>query len=230
MRTDEKPDLFSWPMLGKISMIAVPSILQQSFISVGNIFIQRLVNGFGSSAIAGYSAAIKLNTFAITSFTTLGNSISSFTAQNIGAGKKDRVKSGYRAGAVMILCIVLPFFIAFFFFERQMLGLFMEESSSAAIGIGMDFLKIVSPFYFAISLKLLADGVLRGAGAMKYFMISTFSDLLLRVLLAFILAGPAGLGTNGIWLSWPVGWSLATILSTLFYFSGVWKKTGECIG
>lgn len=229
IRTDEKPDLFSWPMLGKISMIAVPSILQQSFISVGNIFIQRLVNGFGSSTIAGYSAAIKLNTFAITSFTTLGSSISSFTAQNIGAGKTERVKSGYRAGAVMILCIVLPFFIAFFFFERQMLGLFMEESSAAAIGIGMDFLKIVSPFYFAISLKLLADGVLRGAGAMKYFMISTFSDLLLRVLLAFILAGPAGLGTNGIWLSWPVGWSLATILSTLFYFSGAWNKTGECI-
>lgn len=86
IRTADKPELFSVQMLGKIGRIAVPSILQQSFISVGNIFIQGLVNSFGSSVIAGYSAAIKLNTFTITSITTLGNGISNFTAQNVGAG------------------------------------------------------------------------------------------------------------------------------------------------
>lgn len=80
---------------------------------------------------------------------------------------------------------------------------------------GMEFLKIVSPFYFVISLKLMADGVLRGAGAMKSFMIATFSDLLLRVILAFILAGP--FGTLGIWLSWPIGWMVAMVLSLSFY-------------
>lgn len=221
--TEEKPELFSAGMLWKICRIAVPSILQQSFISVGNIFIQMLVNGYGSSTIAGYSAAIKLNTFAITSFTTLGNGISSYTAQNIGAGKTGRVKDGYRAGAVMMLGIALPFFIAFFFFKDTMLSLFMEESSIKAIGIGKDFLTIVSPFYFVISMKLLADGILRGAGAMKSFMISTFSDLLLRVVLAFLMARGLGLGTDGIWMSWPVGWSLATVLSTAFYLKGSWK-------
>ena len=85
-----KPPLFSWTLLKKISLIAVPSILQQSFVSVGNIFIQGLVNSYGSGVIAGYSAAIRLNTFVITGFTTLGNGVSGFTAQNLGAGQIGR--------------------------------------------------------------------------------------------------------------------------------------------
>lgn len=84
-------------------MVAVPSILQQSFISVGNLFIQGLVNGYGSDVIAGYSAAIRLNTFAITSFTTLANGVSSFTAQNVGARKLGRIRAGFRTGVGMVL-------------------------------------------------------------------------------------------------------------------------------
>ena len=93
LETAENPPLFSWTALREIARVAIPSILQQGFVSVGNLFIQYLVNGFGSSVIAGYSAAIKLNTFAITSCTTLGSGISSFTAQNLGAGKPDRIRS-----------------------------------------------------------------------------------------------------------------------------------------
>lgn len=214
--------VFSWEMLGKISRIAVPSIFQQSFISIGNIFIQGLINGYGSSVIAGYSAAIKLNTFAITSFTTLGNGLSSFAAQNIGAGKYDRVKSGFRAGCKMALFAATPFFLLFFVFGNRMLGLFMNADSVLALDTGRIFLRIVSPFYFVICIKLMVDGVLRGAGAMAQFMIATFSDLILRVVLAYALA-PV-FGTSGIWLSWPVGWVIAMILSTAFYLSGVWKK------
>ena len=222
VRTQEKPALFSLAMLGKISWIAVPSILQQSFISVGNIFIQFLVNGFGSAAIAGYSAAVKLNTFSITSITTLANGLSSFTAQNIGAGKLERVRKGFRSSIVMLACVVLPFFIAYFFFDEHMLMLFMNKESDVAIGIGREFLRIVSPFYIIVGFKLMADGVLRGAGSMKCFMIATFTDLLLRVILAFAFSG--SFGTTGIWMAWPVGWSLAAVLSVAFYMKGVWKE------
>ena len=86
---------------------------------------------------------------------------------------------------------------------------------------GTQFLRIVSPFYFVISLKLMADGVLRGAGAMKSFMIATFTDLFLRVILAFLLS--VRYGTMGIWLSWPIGWTIAMALSLFFYKKGVWK-------
>ena len=200
----------------------MPSILQQSFISVGNIFIQFLVNGFGSAAIAGYSAAVKLNTFSITSITTLANGLSSFTAQNIGAGKLERVRKGFRSSIVMLACVVLPFFIAYFFFDEHMLMLFMNKESDVAIGIGREFLRIVSPFYIIVGFKLMADGVLRGAGSMKCFMIATFTDLLLRVILAFAFSG--SFGTTGIWMAWPVGWSLAAVLSVAFYMKGVWKE------
>ena len=207
-------------MLIKIGKIAVPSILQQSFISVGNIFIQRLINGFGSSVIAGYSAAIKLNTFAITSFTTLSNGLSSFTAQNLGAEKPERVKKGFRAGVQMAFLVAIPFVVLFVLFPDTMLSLFLKEESQQAKEAGQEFIKIISPFYFVISVKLMADGVLRGAGAMKQFMIATFLDLALRVILAFILATPYG--TRGIWLSWPIGWAIAAIISYVFYKKGCW--------
>lgn len=106
-------------MLKKISLIAVPSILQQSFVSVGNIFIQSLVNSFGSSVIAGYSAAIKLNTFSITCFSTLGNGVSSFTAQNLGAGRVDRAKKGLRAGVQMGLLTADTFFHCLLYFWSE---------------------------------------------------------------------------------------------------------------
>ena len=213
--------LYSKSMLRRIAKIAVPSILQQSFVSVGNIFIQSLVNSFGSAVIAGYSAAIKLNTFTITSFSTLGNALSSFSAQNIGAAKIDRVRKGFRAGTMLAWIIAVPFFVLFFFFGNEMLRIFMENPTGGAMKAGMAFLKIVSPFYFIIPLKLLADGLLRGSSAMIGFMFSTFTDLIFRVILAYVFAGL--FGSTGIWMSWPVGWSISAIISLLFY-RYTWKQ------
>ena len=220
IKTEGKVALFSGEMLGRICVIAVPSILQQSFISVGNMFIQTLVNRCGSSVIAGYSAAIKLNTFAITAFTTLANGLSSFTAQNIGAEKFERVKKRMRAGIAMALCVAVPFFLAYFFFSGTMLQLFMNEESSMAMETGRNFLQIVSPFYFVVLVKLMADGVLRGSGDMREFMVATLSDLVLRVILAYIFYAP--FGAVGIWMSWPIGWAVATALSVFFYLKGRW--------
>lgn len=222
VKTEGRTILFSWEMLKKVSQIAVPSILQQSFVSIGNIFIQGLVNSYGSSVIAGYSAAIKLNTFAITSFTTLGNGISNFTAQNLGAGKSERIKEGFVAGVKLAMLIVVCFFIAFFLFGEGMVQMFMTGDSTEALQTGVEFLRIASPFYFVISIKLTADGVLRGTGAMKQFMASTFTDLVLRVVLAFILSG--WFASTGIWMSWPVGWSVAAVMSVGFYFKLKSKK------
>ncbi len=226
IETEEKPPLFSGLMLGRVSRIAVPSILQQSFISVGNIFIQWRVNSFGSSVIAGYSAAIKLNTFTITSFTTLANGLSGFTAQNVGAGKAGRVKAGLRAGVCLAFLIAVPFAVSFFFFGKAMILLFLpaDADAGAALSAGTAFLKIVSPFYFVVSVKLMADGVLRGAGAMKQFMTATFTDLVLRVILAFAFSAVPALGSTGIWLSWPVGWTTATVVSCVFYRTGKWMR------
>ena len=173
VKTEKRAAIFSWRLLGKISVIAIPSILQQSFISVGNIIIQSVINSFGASVIAGYSASVKLNNLVITSFTTLGNGISNYTAQNIGAQKMERVKQGFRAGLKLVWILCVPLFLAYFFAGRYLVFLFMDNSTGPAIDTGIQFLRILSPFYFVVSAKLVADGILRGAGLMRNFMIAT---------------------------------------------------------
>ena len=212
----EPYQFFSFPILGSIARIAVPSILQQSFISIGNIFIQRLINGYGSSVIAGYSSAIKINTFATTCMTTLANGLSSFAAQNFGAKKFDRVRQGLKSGFCMALVIAVFFTLLYCIFSRQLIAFFMESSKNSyfAIDTGRTFLLIVTPFYFAPAIKLMADNTLRGIRSINYFMISTFFDLVLRVILSYILS-PIW-GTIGIWISWPIGWVLSTIMSLIF--------------
>ncbi len=223
IKTKEKPAVFSFSILQKITMIAVPSILQQSFISIGNIIIQGVINGYGTGVMAGYSAAVKLNNLVITSFTTLGNGISNYSAQNIGAGKLARIRQGFRAGLKLVWMLCLPLFLLYFFGGNLMLDLFLEHPTEAAMQTGMNFLRILSPFYFVISAKLVADGILRGTGLMGRFMIGTFTDLILRVALALVLSTTA-LGATGIWCAWPIGWSVAAVLSICFYRTGPWYK------
>lgn len=222
VHTEEKPEWFSAELCKRIAVIAIPSILQQSFISIGNIVIQGVINGFGPGVIAGYSAAVKLNNLVITSFTTLGNGISNFTAQNIGAGIYERVRAGFRAGVKMVWMLCIPIVALYFFASDVLIRIFMDMPSDTALLSGVWFLKIVTPFYFVIAVKLVADGILRGAGLMKEFMIATFTDLVLRVVLAFFLSGE--FGYLGIWSSWPIGWCLGMVLSVWFYRKKIKNK------
>ena len=221
--TEGKVQIFSGKLLKRFALIAVPSTLQQSFISIGNIIIQGTINGFGTDVMAGYSAAVKLNNLVITSFTTLGNGISNFAAQNIGAGKWDRIKAGFSAGLKLVWSLCVPLTALYFLWGRGLMGFFLDEPTELALDTGVMFLRVLSPFYFVVSAKLVADGILRGAGLMKQFMTATFTDLILRVALAFLLSGTA-LGATGIWCAWPVGWSVATAMSIRFYQSGIWNK------
>lgn len=225
IETEKKPAVFSWVLLKKIAIVAIPSILQQSFISIGNIVIQGVINTFGSSVMAGYSASVKLNNLVITSFTTLGNGISNYTAQNIGAEKLDRVRQGFRAGLKLVWMLSLPLVLLYFFAGKQLLYIFLDDPSGTAMQVGIQFLRVLSPFYFVVSAKLVSDGILRGAGLMKQFMIATFTDLILRVVLAEVLSGP--FGTLGIWCAWPIGWTIATVMSVIFYRNGPWKQNAN---
>ena len=220
--TAEKAPIFSWHLLKRIAVVAVPSILQQSFISVGNILIQGIINSFGSAVMAGYSASIKLNNLVISSFTTLGNGISNYTAQNLGAHKFDRIHAGRQAGLKLVWLLCIPIAVLYFFGGRTVVSIFMDSPGGEAMNVGIQFLKIVAPFYFVVSAKLVTDGVLRGSGMMRQFMIATFSDLILRVVLAKQLSGI--LGSVGIWLAWPIGWVVGTGLSLLFYRKVKWSK------
>ena len=212
---NEKQPFVDKRLLWQIVKIAVPSIIQQSVLSVGNLFVQDIVNRYGSAVIAGYSGAIKLNTFAINTFMCLGSCLSSYTAQNIGAKKRERIPLGFRTGFKLSELTVIPFFVLYFIFSRQMMGMFLNDGSVEAIQAGIAFLRIVSPFYFIIAVKLMADGIIRGAGAMMYFIIATIPDLILRIGFALVLS--PHFGSTGIWMAWPFGWIVATVLTIIFY-------------
>ena len=180
------------------------------------MMIQGCINGFGVSVAAGYSAAVKLNNLVITSFTTIGNGMSNFSAQNLGARQYGRIRDGFRAGLKLVWCLCVPFCLIYILLGRYLLLLFMDQTSVSALTTGQQFLWILSPFYFVVSAKLITDGVLRGISAMSQFMVATFTDLVLRVVLAFAFSGLTG-SAIGIWAAWPVGWSIATALSIFFY-------------
>lgn len=214
-KTEEKPKVFSGNIFKRLMSVAIPSILQQSFVSVGTIFIQALVNGFGSDVIAGYSAAIKLNTFAVVCVTTLGSGISGFAAQNYGAGRMDRVHQGFKAGLKMMTTIAAAIAVAYVVFASQFMTLFVDSGETTVVHVGVMFMRIVSPFYIVVGIKLLSDGTLRGTGKMVAFMVSTFTDLILRVALSYILV--IFFEETGIWLSWPFGWIAGMAVSLIFY-------------
>ena len=221
----QKVQIFSFPVFKKFAMIAVPSILQQSFISVGNIILQSIINSFGASVIAGYSAAVKLNNLVITSFTTIGNGISNFTAQNIGAEKSERVHGGFIAGLKMMGIMCVPISTVYAVFGRQLINIFLDSSAGTAMEVGITFLRIVAPFYFIVAAKLVTDGILRGAELMNQFMAATFTDLILRVVLAEIFS--RFFGSTGIWMAWPFGWLVGAGLSVSFYLIFVKKRIAK---
>lgn len=212
---------FSLKALPNILKLAVPSILQTGFISVGNLFIQARVNSFGVAVIAGYGAAIKLNTFAVTCFTTVSNAVSSYTAQNMGRKMVDRVIEGFKEGVKMMFVIAVPFILAYTAFGRFFMEMFAKEDGAEIINIGRTMLLIIAPFYFFVGAKIVCDGILRGSGAIYAFTTSTLLDLVLRVVLCYLFS--AFWGEIGIWMAWPVGWVIATGVSFVFYKNGHWK-------
>ncbi len=221
IKTEGKIQVFSWRIFKDIAIIAVPSIMQQSFVSVGNLIIQSVVNSFGEAVMAGYAASVKLNNLVVTSFTTLGNGISNYTSQNLGANKTERIMPGFKAGMIFIWILCIPIVALYLAAGKPLLLIFLEEGGAEAIETGLKFLTIVSPFYFLIAVKIIADGVLRGAGKMVRFAITTFTDLILRVAIAELLYKP--LGYVGIWWAWPIGWAVGTVLSAIFFFTTKWR-------
>lgn len=222
----EKFKLFNFRLLGNISKVAVPSILQQSFVSVGMLMVQSLINSMGVATVAGYSAAIKINSFCVACLGTMSGAVSSYTAQNISVSEYGRVRKGYLSSNVIMGAVCIVFTIISLTLNKVLLGLFMDTTASAeAFEVGTRFLTIVSPFYIIVALKLNSDGVMRGAGAMKAFMLSTFIDLALRVAFSFILAPK--IGFDGICASYPIGWVISAGIALAFYFSKTWQKRAK---
>ena len=216
---------FSPALLRMISSLAVPGICQKSFVSVGNLMVQSLVNSQAAvvpGIIGGFSSASKLIYFVVYINSAVGSSVASFTAQNIGGKKLDRVGRGLRGGIWLCAAVCVPATAFLLLFSRQAMTIFVPAESGDIIAAGVGYLRIVAPFIFIVAVKQCCDGVLQGAGSAREFMATTFSDLFLRVGLAYLL--PVWLGYVGIWWAWPIGWILSAGLSVALYARGHWKR------
>ena len=220
----EKGDTrFDKEQFSRMSRIALPSILQQSTVSIGMMLVQSVVNSFGAEMLAGFSAAMRIESICIVPMAAMGNVMSSFTAQNLGAGKQERVVKGYHTGYGivfgfgMILCVILEFFY------QPLIGMFLgEEGTALAISTGTDYLRFIGWFFAFIGLKMITDGLLRGAGDMKMFTVANLVNLSIRVIMAVTLAPVFGIAM--VWYAVPVGWAANYVISFLEYRTGKWRK------
>lgn len=210
-------------LLKNMTRIAIPTIIQQSMVSIGMILVQSVVNRFGSTFLAGYTAAIRIDGIAIVPMVNAGNAVSTFVAQNMGAKKVHRAKQGYHVGLVMAIAIGGVIGILFQFFGEEFIGLFMNAATDqAAIAIGAEYIGVVSIFYFVMGAMNVTNSVLRGSGDMSWFMASTLISLGVRVILTYIFAD----ATAGMIIMWasPIGWAVAFLLCFFRYKQGGWQK------
>lgn len=218
-----KPELFNPGMFKNGTRVAIPSIVQQSIVSIGMLLTQSAVNQFGSSALAGYSAGMRLESLAIVPMIATGNAVSTFTAQNLGAGQIDRIKQGYRNSYGIILAFGAAILLAGQIFYNPIISIFVDaENSRVAFDTGVSYLRFLSCFISILGFKAITDGVLRGSGDVNVYMAANLLNLSIRVLVAQ-LCSPI-FGIEVIWYAVPMGWSANFIVSWLWYRTGNWQK------
>lgn len=220
---DEKEQLYSFKLLWRITRISIPSIIQQSIVSVGILLCQSAVNSFGSSVLAGYTAASRIESICIVPMIATGNAVSTFTAQNLGAKNPERVQKGFAAGVKMVGCFAVILLIAVKLFGNMAVRAFLDENSTAAAyETGAAYAGFLAFFYVLIGLKATSDGVLRGAGDMPVYMTANLVNLASRVLIANLLSPIYGV--QMIWYAIPIGWFLNFVISYVWYRTGRWKN------
>ena len=221
-----KQALFDFSELKTMTQIALPSILQQSTVSIGMMLVQSVVNSFGVEVLAGFSAAMRVEGIVVVPMAALGNAMSTFTAQTIGAKQQNRVLNGYHACLKLVgmfavlICVILQLF------HDSIIMMFLgSEGTQLALQTGNNYLTFMGWFFGVIGIKMVTDGLLRGAGDMLMFTIANLVNLTIRVSVALIFAPQ--FGVDMVWYAVPFGWAANFIVSYLEYRTGKWKITGQ---
>ena len=192
--------------------IAVPSVLQQSTVSIGMMIVQAVVNPFGTQALAGYSATMRVENVFSLIFVSIGNAVSPFVSQNLGAKKTERIKKGYHAALVLDLCFAVLAFIVIETLHTQISSLFLGKDGTAlAYQVSGDYMRWLGFFFIFMGIKMATDGVLRGLGIMRPFLAANMVNLAIRLSVALICAPRFGIAF--VWLAVPVGWLANFLIS-----------------
>ena len=209
---------FTFDNVKEVAGFSFLTCVQQSVMNFGILMVQGLVNSFGSVVMAAFAAAVKIDAFAYMPVQDFGNAFSTFIAQNYGAKKNNRIKSGIKTAliSVTVFCIIVS--LCIFIFAPQLMGLFIDYSEIDIISCGVDYLRIEGAFYIGIGVLFLLYGLFRAIGKPGMSVVLTVISLGSRVVLAYGLSAIPQIGVFGIWWSVPIGWILADITGVLSYY------------
>jgi putative MATE family efflux protein len=222
VRLDLRAIRFEREVFKQSLRIGLPTGIQQTLVAAGMMALTRVVNGFGATTMAGFAAASRLDTFASMPAMNLGQAMSTFVGQNLGAGKPERVRRGHLSAVIVGAGFSVATSILVMRFGGPLISIFSTDSG--VIEIGARYLFIVGAFYVLFSTMFINNGVMRGAGDAMIPMVNTILALwVVRIPLAVFFSGPLGMGPDGIWWAIPAGWLVGAIFSTLYYISGKWK-------
>ena len=215
---------FGWGVRGAalatVKEIATYSSLtcaQQSVMNFGILMVQGLINSFGTAVMAGFAAAVKIDSFAYMPVQDFGNAFSTFIAQNFGAGKHERIRKGIRVAVRVTLIFCLIISVLVFVLARPLMLIFIPAHETEIISIGVEYLRIEGAFYCGIGWLFLLYGFYRAVRKPGMSVVLTVISLGVRVALAYTLAAIPGIGVWGIWWSIPIGWFLADIFGWCYY-------------
>jgi putative MATE family efflux protein len=226
IETEERTKAFDRTLFGSMCRIAVPSIFQQACVALAHTIVQSLVNTYSVSVVAGYEAASKIHNFAYMSFNTMGTALSSFAAQNYGAGRGDRVKEGFRTGTLMCFCLTVVVVLIFQLLPRQLMGLFVDPGQEAeVVETGIKYMRIISPDYLIICFIITFGGLFRGVGKIMDFFLVTVWDFTVRVVMCFVLTKALDSYTGLFW-AWYFG-SVADVIPCFIIYKRMDFSKGE---
>ncbi len=198
-------------VFSEIARFSSLTCLQQSVMNLGILMVQGLVNSFGPAVMAAFAAAVKIDSFAYMPVQDFGNAFTTFTAQNFGAKKQDRIRAGMKSAVFCSVIFCLLISLCVFLFAQPLMLLFVKPSETTILSIGIQYLRIEGSFYFGIGCLFLLYGFYRAVERPGMSVVLTVISLGTRVLLAYILSAIPAVGVAGIWWSVPIGWILADL-------------------
>lgn len=203
--------------------VGIPSSIQQTVASMGFMAVQGLINSFGSTTMAAYTAAARMDSFAMMPIMSLGMAVSTYSGQNIGADKMDRVRHGVRSALILMVIACLFVSVLVYTLGPQMIAIFVDADQTEVISRGVEYMRTVSLFYIVFGIMGVFNGVLRGAGDTSIPMVTVAVDLAARVIAAYWLVTIPSISYRGTWWAIPVGWCVSCVIPMMRYLSGAWK-------
>lgn len=203
--------------VSQILQYSLLTCVQQSIMNFGILMVQGLVNSFGVTVMAAFAAAVKIDSFAYMPVQDFGNAFSTFIAQNYGAKKEDRIRSGIRSAIAIAFSFSVLISVLVFTFAEKLMLLFVNAAETEIIAIGVQYLHIEGACYCGIGCLFLLYGLFRGLGKPGISVVLTVISLGTRVFLAYLLAPIPSIGLPGIWWAIPIGWFLADTCGIIFY-------------